>query len=235
MTNSELFSQTNENEQTANPKDYSNWSIEDLVNKAEAADAHINKLELENKDFRTNDETLREVLKRLDQVNQPSQNIDPSMNVNPHPEQSNSGGVDQTEIEKMVSLSFDRKQKESTAKANVLKVETELKRVWGDNYSKHLHERTKELGVKQEYLESMAENYPDLFIKTVLGETSKSNPNVHVPPTSTTSPTQTDVGNLVKYREFAKLEKDNPQLRLDTAFQQRKLQAAAKYGDSFYQ
>lgn len=230
--------QTNEQQSAVdNQSKYASWTVEDLVKKAEHADKHINTLETEMGDYRKNyDETLKQVLQKLDQVGNTSTNTDPSMNTNQYPEKSNSSGVSQTDIEKLVSMSFDRKQKETLVKSNVEKVRSELTKVWGENYSSKLKARMQELDVEQSYLESMAENYPQLFIDTVVGkQTSTSNPNTHVSPASSinvsSSPT---MGNLRTHKDFRTLEKENPNLQHNAEFQQRKLQAAAQYGEDFY-
>lgn len=243
MTDNALFSsneQTNVQESTLteNKSKYTEWSVEDLIKKAEHADAHISTLEKEMGSFRKQEETLQEVLRRLDQTNNTQQNTDPNTFANPHQERSNSQGstLTQEDVDKLVSMSFDRKQKETIAKQNVEKVRSELKKTWGENYGDKLTNRMRELGVDQKYLESMAENYPGLFIETVLSKVIPSgNPNIHTPPSSSATPPKgMEVGNMTKYSEFKNLEKQNPNLRHDAVFQQRKLEAAAKHGSSFY-
>ena len=247
MTDTSIFnnseSQTNTQSNESNDSQlintqskYSSWNTEDLVKKAEAADAHINKLETENSDYRKNDATLQEVLQKLDQSNAATSQNNPSTNTNQYQERSNSSEtVSKEDIEKLVSISFDRKQQESLAKRNVETVRTELKKVWGDNYSQKLTERAQELGVEQSYLESTAENYPQVFLKVILGENSTSNPNTHVAPTSTqTSPVLTTPGNFTRYKDFSKMMKEKPELLSDPMFNRQMHEAAQKYGKEFY-
>jgi hypothetical protein len=228
--------QTNEPSTLDNTSKYSSWDVQDLIKKAEAADIHITKLETENADYRTkNDETLKKVLEKLDQANQTTA-TDPSTLTHQSPEQSNpSGALKPEDIQKMVSESFERKQKETLAKSNVERIRTELKKTWGDNYVQRLNERKAELGVDQSYLESTAENYPDVFLKIILGETKYTNPNTHVPPSNPSiAPNNSNQPVMSKFSEFRKMEKENPALRHDAVFQTRKLEAAARYGPEFY-
>lgn len=232
--------QTSEPSTLDNTSKYASWDVQDLIKKAEAADAHITKLETENSDYRTkNDETLKKVLEKLDQANQ-TPTPDPSTLTHQSPEQSKlpnatSGAFNPEDIQKMVSESFERKQKETLAKSNVERIRTELKKTWGDNYITRLNERKAELGVDQSYLESTAENYPDVFLKIMLGENKPTNPNMHVPPSNpSVAPNNTNQPVMSKFSEFRKMEKENPALRHDAVFQTRKLEAAARYGPEFY-
>lgn len=229
--------QTNVEGNQGNQSKYTNWSIEDLVKKAEAADVHINKLEAEHADYRKSEATLQEVLRKLDQNTNTNQNNDPSNVVNQRQEPSNSSeGLKMEDVDKLVSASFERKQKETLARQNVELIRSELQKVWGDNYKVRLAERAQELDVEQNYLESMSEDHPKAFLRLVLGESkTTSNPNQHTAPSSSTNPpVSSNPGQMTKFREFREAEKANPNLRHDPDFQNQKLIAAAQHGDSFY-
>ena len=234
MTDTELFNSEN-NE--SNESKYDSWDLEQLKKKAIAADNHIKTLEEETRYYKENnktEETLKEVLERLDKTNNTQQNYQPTNEEYLPSEKPSSGDqVTKEDIEKVVSMSIEQKQKESLAKANVEKIRAKLKDTWGDNYSQKLVDRSKELGVNQTFLESMAENYPDAFLNLVLPKSDASNPNTHVPP-SGSAPVRANQFTGDSYKAFRQMEKDNPELRHDHAFQRRKLEAAEKLGEAFY-
>lgn len=247
MTDSELFSQTIENQESdtvlGQPSEskYANWTVEALVKKAEAADNHITTLESEAKLYRKSEQdenALREVLSKLDHLNKPSGMESPSFGVNNPPlSQPNPGDtVTKDDVLNMVKTSLEQTQKQTLAKNNVEKVRTELKKAWGDNYQNILTQKVRDLGVDQSYLESTAEQYPDAFLRLVLGQNDKStsNPNIHVPPTSSTSAPAHNVSGSETYKDFKAQYKANPALLADPAFNKRMHEAAQRLGDAFY-
>lgn len=229
MTNTELFGEV-----TIEPSKYASWDVEALRKKAEAADDHIKILEVEaanRRDSEKTNATLEDVLKKLDMVNQtPAPYTLPV--VNPTPVTSSPQGEQITKSDVLNIL--DQKQKELQAKANVERIKSELRKVWGDNFSTKLTEKSTEIGVNQDFLASMAEQYPDAFLKLVLETKSTSNPNVHVAPSTMGTPTGSlqFVGETRK--DFKAAEKANPALIHDAGFQRRKHEAAARLGDAFF-
>lgn len=237
MTDS-LFENPSDKEGNLENK-YENWEKEALVKKALAADEHIKTLEGEHKLYReahNTEETLQKVLQKLDHMNfnEDNQNYLQNTPANNSGENvSSNPSVTREEVTKLIETSINENQRTSQAKANVKKIREELKKTWGDSYSDKLKSRAKELGVEQQYLESMAEQYPDAFLKIVLPTSSTPSPNTHVPPTSSVS--STVAGNeLSKYSEYSKLMKENPRLRSDPNFRNRMEAAALKYGDAFF-
>lgn len=235
MTDSELF--TNESEDNTLASKYAEWDKEALLKKAIAADNHIKTLEEEARNYKEDsktEQTLQEVLKRLDNTYNASTNYTPTEEYQPSEQPSSGDQVSKEDILNLVNTSIEKKQKESLAKANVEKIRNELKRNWGDTYPQKLSDRAKELGVNQTFLESMAENYPDAFLNLVLPKSDSSNPNVHVPPSNTRSTSSFSNTEGETYKSFKKMEQENPRLRHDPAFQRRKLNAAERLGDAFY-
>ena len=238
MTNSELFENPSDNEGTIENK-YANWTTEDLIKKALSADEHIKTIEKENalyRDSRNTDERLKEVLQKLDNIKTESTATNYQSNNegnNPWPTTSSSTSISLEEVKKLIDTSISETQRQSQAKANVEKVRAELQKIWGDTYPDKLKSRAKELGVEQSYLESMAEQQPNLFLKAVIPtSTSTSSPNTHVPPTNTVNPTGINSGD--KYSDFSRMMKENPSLRSDPNFRKRMEEAAVKHGDSFF-
>lgn len=214
---------------------YDTWEPDALKTKAINADSHIATLEAENAELRKYKETdakLQEVLARLDQVNQ-LQNTPPNSSINQTSERpSSSEQITKADIEKLVSMSIEQEQKKNSVKSNVDKVESELIKAWGVDYKKSLNSRATELGVAKDFLGSMAENYPDAFLKLVLEDKRPTNPNAHVPPSSATTVQQ--YSGTENWNYFKTQMKTNPALRSDSAFQNRMAAAAQRLGDSFY-
>jgi hypothetical protein len=211
---------------------YDSWDIEALKKKAEAADNHIRTLEAEaanRREITQNTATVEELIRRLDQSYQPP--------VTPPTPVVNPTTVQPTTISEQISKQdviniLEQKQKESQAKANVDKIRKELHKVWGDTFPTRLSEKSKALGVSETFLATMAESYPDAFIKLVVDEKPITNPNAHVAPTSTRTVNYNITGDTRK--DFRAAEKANPSLLNDPAFQKRKHEAAARLGDAFF-
>lgn len=229
MTNTELFGET--------PPDskYANWDIEALRKKADAADNHIRTLEAEAVTRRGADQTqatLEELLKKLDTVNQTPANFNQTP-PNPGDVRTSTQG-EQLSKQDVLSI-LEQKQKDLEAKANVATVKRELQKHWGNDHHLKLAERSKQLNVPQDFLASMAETHPDAFLRLVLEPASTSNPNVHVPPT-TTIRTKDGLKPFVgeKMKDYIQAMRDNPTLRNDANFKTRMQEAAEAQGESFF-
>lgn len=237
--NTELFEKTDNNEPTNLETKYADWDEDALRRKALAADNHIRTLEEENRNYRESmktDEKLEAVLSKLDQsYNQQQFNYQPNNEAH-QPSERNSAqeSVTREDVLKLVEQTYQNKVKESTAKSNVEYVANELRKAWGDNYSKTLSEKVKDLGVDQSFLESMAETHPKAFLRLVSPSKETGTPNTHVPPKSSTSTNMGDTTYGETYKDFKEQEKQNPTLKHNAAFQRRKMEAAARLGDSFY-
>lgn len=233
---SELFTSADPAQNTS--KNYDNWDLEALKRKAEAADAHIKAIEAENSALRQNTDTtstLEEVLEKLDLLNQVPQNFMPSSGVTnlPVEKPNSSQSLTKDEVVAMVASAIEENRKKSTAKQNVDVIKQELEKTWGPNYPTRLSEKATQLGVSTDYLSSMAESYPQAFLKLVLDEKTNTNPNSHTPPTTTVRPVMGDQP-MSKWKDFSAAMKANPRLRSDVAFQRRLHETAEKLGESFY-
>ena len=229
MTNTELFGETI----TETTTKYETWEAEALRKKAEAADNHIKTLEEENKNLRENYKntaTLEDVLKKLDMVSQPPVSYQPAV-VNPTMLEPKTQSEQLTKQD--ILNIYEQKQKELQAKANVDQIKKELLKAWGENFSSKLSERSKEIGVNQDFLANMAENYPEAFLKLILEPKTVTNPNSHISPSTVRSPTTPTLTGETR-KEFRTAEKANPALLSDPVFQARKHAAAQRLGDAFF-
>lgn len=226
-----------ENDGTTNTETttkYDAWELEALKTKAMHADNHIKTLESEMSLLRENKNTeaaLQEVLKKLDQANQPPEN---NLNLGNNQTLERINSSEQLTKQDVLGI-LEQKQKELQAKANVDTVKTELQKVWGDSYTSKLNEKSKQLGISQDWLASVAETHPQAFLKIVLdappNDTSR---NVHVPPGSTGSNRIGTITGGETQKDFRAQEKANPRLIHDVAFQTRKHAAAQRLGDAFF-
>jgi|SRR5688572_242898 len=234
MTDNNLF------ENTPQPSKYDSWDIEALKKKAEAADNHIATLEEENKNYRGEKQTdarIEEVLARLDQLKQTSPFTNPPITQVNQTEQRHvpTAEVTKEDVLKLVSTTLEQKQKENQVKANVERIHKELKQAWGDNYKTILSNKAREMEVNQDFLISMAETAPEAFLKLVLDKNKLTNPNVHVPPSSS-AVHMPGVGNMSgeTYKDFKKAMEASPHLRSDPVFNRRMHEAAERLGNAFY-
>ncbi len=220
---------------TSGSNKYDTWDAEQLKRKAEAADNHIRTLEAENANLRETTKqnaTIEEILDRLDNKPVTPPNFSPNPVVTNPPDKPSSSAITKDDVMSLI----EQQRKNDQAKANVDLISKELQKVWGEDFPSKVTQKAKNLGVNKDFLASMAENYPQAFLKLVLEDVQKpTNPNSHVPPTSTTFQPKTPEGFVGEtWKDFSKAMKQNPSLRTDPTFSRRMHDQAAKLGDSFY-
>lgn len=136
------------------------------------ADNHIARIEAENKGIRAELEkrlTMEELLTKIN--SQTKAPVDgegnTSTNVEGKPETAATAGVTPEELAKLVDARIAAKVNESVAQTNLTFAKTKLKESFGDDYTKVLDEKVKELGVSREYLNRLAQEQPNVLLKLV--------------------------------------------------------------------
>lgn len=231
---------TNDLFQSADPAQttskYDSWDLDALKKKADMADAHISTLERENASYRENTTTtttLEEILEKLDQTRTNPLSFTPSMVETKSTAERPSSSPSKEELASIVEAIIENKQKKTLAQQNVEQVRQSLEKTWGNDYKLRLAERSKQLNMSQDFLASMAESYPSVFLKLIT-EDQKTNPNAHLPPNTQSRPTLTLDQPMNTWAQFSKAMKDNPRLRQDSSFQRRMHDTAEKLGDNFF-
>lgn len=145
-------------------------------------------------------------------------------------------GLSQEEILQLVQSQIEQREQSRTKETNLSKVQSELQKVWGNNYVNTLNNKAQELGVGQDFLDKLASEHPKAFLELVGAKQSPSKPPP-TPPVSSqnTSPlTGTHTGNTRNQAYYSKMRKDNPNLYWDAKTQMQMHEDASSLGEGFY-
>lgn len=202
------------------------------------ADQHIARIEAENAGMRedlSKRKTMEEFYAEIKRTSA-QQPITPSQGDerNELPTQSNDSFKPE-DVEKIVSQALSRKEQEVLARQNVAYVAQELTKAWGPNYVEKLQGMPKSLGVSQEYLEKMAVESPQIFLKLVVGQQSPNPaPNITPPRSSTSFASAGASSNVKNYAYFEKLRKEDNARYWSRQVQNELHNEAMKQGEDFY-
>lgn len=166
----------------------------------------------------------------IDRLEKPASNVD----TNPD---TNKGNVDQPtikpeDIEKLLETKLAQHDQGKKWDENFNMIKAKLKEQLGDNYSETFKQRRDNLGLTQEFADELARKYPDLFIKSFLGEARSS--DFSPPPRSGTRPASFSPQTPKRdWNYYQALKKENPRLYLDPKIAVQMHDDAIALGDAF--
>jgi hypothetical protein len=207
-------------------------TLEDLARGKFESDMHIHRIEQENKRLRELTAQQKTVDELMDLIRQ-EQNApsNPVTNQNEPASESRVAGTTPEEIQALVNKTLEKKQLETERAHNVQKVETELRKLWGDNYSSKLKSKVRELGVSEDFMANMAETHPQAFLKLVSdGQSNSIDTNQTTPPVNRMVPSalQNNPNQLAQY--YTDMRRKDPKKYWSPAVQDEivKLHASGK-------
>lgn len=147
----------------------------------------------------------------------------------------------QPDINKLIDERLMEQRRRELIQANVATSVQEVAKAWGPSYQSKLEARVHELGLSKEFVESVAQSSPKAFLELIgIGrkqETSRSDPNIDVPPRTDVQTRTVDIRNDNTVRNqvyWNKLRKQDPK-----AFHSEKMTAqrhrdAQRLGEAFF-
>ena len=211
-------------------------TVEDLANGYQNADGHINKLEGEGVqlrselDKRLNAEDMVDTIKRereeLQAARQAPENTTPSL--------------DEDSLSKLISSTLDQRDTQKTAAVNQQIADTKMKELYGDKAGEVFQNKARELGISVEFLGEVAAKSPDAFFNTLGISTQKvqtPTPSVTVGTTNTAAVHNLSTNNVEPgtWESFEAMRRENPRKYFTPKVQNQLFKMRTEKGqDGFY-
>jgi hypothetical protein len=221
-------------------------TVEELAKAKLEADRFIEQLKNENAGIRQELSTRQTLEELMDKVSS-RERVPESTNTGHN--QSQGGGDGQNgaskafteeDIARLVEERLSASEKARVHTANLETVQKALVASFGSDYVTHLKAKASELGVSEEYLNTMAKETPKAFLKLVEvdGAPKGTTPALFSPPATHGLPSSnkqgfTPTGNR-KQSWYEDLRKRNPTEYWSPATQNRMHQEALSLGESFF-
>lgn len=216
-------------------------TVEDLAKGKLQSDAFITRLEQENAGIRedlTKRATIEEFMDKIKPQESPAPvtPVSEPMKQEPPQAQAAEQGMTPEEIRAAIEEQINKDKEQSQAQRNLAQVQEELQKAWGPQYSHMLRDKAKELGVNEEYLQSLAASQPQVFLATV-GAHVKTPTVGNVAPPASSQTTTFENGTVGKknFKHFSKMRKENPSEYWSKSTQNEMHRLAGEMGSSFYE
>lgn len=207
----------------------------DIAKSKAFSDQHIDRIEKENSDWRTQysdlqqkyntGQKLEELLDKWDQRQPPSRE-QPESNEEVQP------SYDPNEIESLISSKIQQNEQQKKEQDNYNRVRDRLTEHFGRNYKDALKEHADSLGLNDDDINRMAKTNPNLFFKTFDLNKSASGEKFETPPKSSGfTPKRQQKRTLSYYKE---LKKQDPNAWFDPKIYAQMEKDAFELGDEFY-
>lgn len=208
-------------------------TVDDLARGKAAADAHVSNLEKELAELRSELSTRLTVEDFVSKLkvgqystesesgnNQTREPVDPPSNENKMSLQE--------EVQKALRAELEKSSRE----ANIAKAKQALKERLGDNYNEKLQKIAEGLGVKPEFLSSMAASSPEGLVKVIESVTPKGDNRPLGVVTETSVPNSQEGSRNFKF--YQDLRRKDPELYFSKRVQKEIHDQAMKLGRDFY-
>jgi len=193
-------------------------------------DLHIKRLEEENRFLReqtAKNKTLEEFVDQLSRTKAASDEDDDTTN-----NRSNQDVLNLQQLETVFDKRLDQYEVKRQRSANAELVKSELTKVYGKNYVPKLDSVAQELGLTREEMSELAQNRPQLFLKTVLP--AKQVDEDFVPPVSSIN-AKSSLGQTKRTQQYYKDLKNKDFKTWSSAKTQIQMHDdALKLGEAFF-
>ena len=183
---------------------------EELARGKAESDAHIARLEDEQRRLREELETRINLEKFLDKLEQkpPLSNQQPQADGEPAKETS---AMSQEEIERLLEQKLTQHKNTEIAQQNLNAVRAQLLKVLGPNYAQQLKQRATDLAMSEVEIQRMAQSSPKALFKLLgLDETQNRNNLFEAPPRSQNNFNSIPQGQKRGDSYYEQLRKDKP-------------------------
>lgn len=172
---------------------------EDLAKAKLESDRFIQQLQNELSGLRTELSTRQTLEQLMDKISKPNGEANANQSHNQNSAGGDSGTVKsltEEDIARLVEQRLSQAEKARIHTANMETVREALVASFGSDYVTHLKAKASELGVSEEYLNSLAKETPKAFLKLVdaSGERKATTPGLFTPPPSSGLPSPSKQG-----------------------------------------
>ena len=197
------------------------------------SDEFITRLQTENSGLRKELNTRLS----LEEFLEKTQNKAPEPGTSTEPVQGEGGTQDvqvsQEDIKNLVTKTVTETQQKHLLAQNLSDVREVLQSHWGNEFAYKLTERAAELGLGEEFMNSLASSNPRAFYELVGIVPKKTADPYDAPPVSSIRSVPV-AGNPQNFEYYTKLRKENPAKYWTPKIQNEVYEQAKKQGDSFY-
>ncbi len=211
---------------------------EALAKKVLHADAHIARIEQENRQLREAQNaslTMQEFLDKMEATR--TSQVDPNLtNTNSqngqNPDQNNL--LTKEQVDALINAKLAEINSKTKQESNFDRVVNVLTEQFGPNYSVVLRDRAKALGVGTQFLDNLAKEAPAAFFAAIGVNPEKAPEPARTPAQPLrTNPSQVNQPKK-NFAHYEKIRKENFALYNSPALHREMMQALAEMGDDFY-
>lgn len=244
MTQTSLFDQNNidaidpskdyfaelvgEGKRYATPQEIAKGKVE--------ADRHIKTLEKEAEDLRKELSarlTLEQYSDKIAElINKSSGTTNNNQNGGEEEKQTQSKTLSEDDLDKFFDTRITAREQARMKQANVSFVQSELKKVFGDDYSTKITETAESLDLDKESLNKLAERNPKAFLKLFIPGQKQEEFSTHPRSSVVFKPSTSSERNYTFYQEERKRLKDDK--RALKRLESQEYQDALRLGDKFF-
>lgn len=203
--------------------------------KAES-DAHIARIEAENKEYRERMMQSRSVEDLMDQINErlSTNRQDPPNHGGDNEPNQTGTSVSPEDLDRIITEKMTAKQKADQEKANQLWVMQQLQKKYGAEFGRRVQEAAAELAMTKDEMNALASQKPKAFMKLVSDNQAPTSQPSFSPPNSRLN-TQVESNSGEKnYAYYRKMRNENPKLYKSTRVQAEMHREAIKQGAAFF-
>jgi hypothetical protein len=208
----------------------------DLAQAVFFKDAHIKKIEEENRSLRqsaTETKTVDQILQALKSTNGSQSTVHDSVRDNQNVDANTAPVASVEEVSRKVLEALEAKTEAKKQEENLSKVKAALLSNFGADFPNVLETKATELGLDKQTIDMMAKKTPQALLKLLDVKTNvNSGPTPN--PTSRIAEATAGVNPEKNGAYYAKLRKTNPNLYWSSAIQNEIHQQAERLGQKFY-
>lgn len=197
-------------------------------------DAHIARIERENKEYREKvktTQTLEEIVNQIREaraLEQSNQNDGDNQGRN-----LETPAIKKEDIEALLEERLTKRDRDNIERNNLSSVMEMAEKVLGPNYQRELEKRRQALGLGQDFLTDVARKNPKAFAK-IMELDEKKDMSLFSPPVTERNPVSNGHDPKKNWKYYQKLRRDNPQAYAEAERSLEILRAAENLGEAFY-
>lgn len=138
---------------------------------------------------------------------------------------------DETKAMTMVQQALQSAKAQESEAANVRTVESKLQEAYGPDYRRHLKQKVSELGLTEDFVNTLARTHPNVLFKTL--ELDRQGEGFQSPPSSSRRSDLSTGGPERTWSYYEKMRKENPDKYFDPKTKAQMMQDYQRLGPKF--
>lgn len=211
-------------------------SAAELARAKAESDAHIARIEAENKVFREKMMQSKSVEDLMDQINArlSTNRQDPPNHGGENDPEKTGTSVSPEDLDRIITEKMTAKQKADQEKTNTNWVMSQLQQKYGAEFGKRVQAAATDLGMSKEDMSLLAAQKPKAFMKLVTDNQSQGNQRDFTPPSNRVNTQVENHSGTKNYAYYRNLRKSDPKLYQTSRVQAEMHREAIKQGAAFF-